>query len=107
MLRWALIFLVVAIIAEFFGFSGVAGQAVWIAHVLFVIAIIFLIISLVTGRGGPPVTCWDLACRISSAQVSKTLSLYEESDANEILRLKSLTRMTGPSLHHRGVGNAT
>jgi uncharacterized membrane protein YtjA (UPF0391 family) len=31
MLRWALIFLVVAIIAEFFGFSGTAGEAAWIA----------------------------------------------------------------------------
>ena len=27
MLRWALIFLVVAIIAEIFGFSGAAGEA--------------------------------------------------------------------------------
>jgi uncharacterized membrane protein YtjA (UPF0391 family) len=54
MLRWALIFLVVAIIAEFFGFSGAAGEAVWIAHVLFVVALIFLIISFVTGRRGPP-----------------------------------------------------
>jgi uncharacterized membrane protein YtjA (UPF0391 family) len=54
MLRWALIFLVVAIIAEFFGFSLAAGEAAWIAHVLFVIAIILLIISFVTGRRGPP-----------------------------------------------------
>lgn len=54
MLRWALIFLVIAIIAEAFGFSGAAGEASWIAHVLFVIAIIFLIISFVTGRRGPP-----------------------------------------------------
>ena len=55
MLRWALIFLVIAIIAEIFGFSGAAGEAAWIAHVLFVIAIIFLIISFFTGRRGPPV----------------------------------------------------
>jgi uncharacterized membrane protein YtjA (UPF0391 family) len=55
MLRRALIFLVVAIIAEIFGFSGAAGEAAWIAHVLFVIAIIFLIISFFTGRRGPPV----------------------------------------------------
>ena len=43
-----------AIIAEILGFTGVAGEATWIAHVLFVIAIIFIIISFVTGRGGPP-----------------------------------------------------
>ena len=54
MLRWALIFLVVALIAEFLGFSGVAGEAAWIAHVLLVIARVFIVISLVTGRGGPP-----------------------------------------------------
>jgi uncharacterized membrane protein YtjA (UPF0391 family) len=55
MLRYAIIFLVIALIAELLGFSGIAGQAGWIAHVLFVIAIIFLVISLVTGRGGPTV----------------------------------------------------
>jgi uncharacterized membrane protein YtjA (UPF0391 family) len=48
-------FPVVAIIAEIFGFSGAASKAGWIAHILFVIAIIFLIISFVTGRRGPPV----------------------------------------------------
>jgi uncharacterized membrane protein YtjA (UPF0391 family) len=52
MLRWALFFLVLAIIAEVLGFSGAAGEAAWIAHVLFVIAIIFLIISFVTSRRG-------------------------------------------------------
>ena len=55
MLRYAIIFLVIAVIAELLGFSGIAGQAGWIAHVLFVIAVIFLVISLVTGRGGPTV----------------------------------------------------
>ena len=55
MLRYAVIFLVIAIIAELFGFSGIAGEASWIAHVLLVIAIIFLVISFVAGRGGPTV----------------------------------------------------
>jgi uncharacterized membrane protein YtjA (UPF0391 family) len=55
MLRYALIFLVVAMIAELFGFSGIAGQAGWVAHVLLVIALIFLVVSFVTGRGGPTV----------------------------------------------------
>jgi len=36
MLRYAIIFLIVALIAEAFGFSGVAGEASWIAHVLLV-----------------------------------------------------------------------
>ena len=36
MLRWAVVFLVVAIIAGVFGFSGVAGAATNIAWILFV-----------------------------------------------------------------------
>jgi uncharacterized membrane protein YtjA (UPF0391 family) len=54
MLRYAIIFLLIALIAEAFGFSGVAGEASWIAHVLIVVALIFLVISLVSGRRGPP-----------------------------------------------------
>ena len=37
MLRYALIFLVVAIIAAVFGFGGIAGEAAWIAKILFVV----------------------------------------------------------------------
>jgi uncharacterized membrane protein YtjA (UPF0391 family) len=38
------------------GAFGVAGEAAWIAHVLIVIAVIFIIISFFSGRrGGPPV----------------------------------------------------
>jgi uncharacterized membrane protein YtjA (UPF0391 family) len=54
MLRYAIIFLIIALIAEAFGAGGVAGEASWIAHVLLVIAVIFIIISFVTGRRGPP-----------------------------------------------------
>jgi uncharacterized membrane protein YtjA (UPF0391 family) len=54
MLRYAIIFLIIALIAEAFGAGGLAGEASWIAHVLLVIAVIFIIISFVTGRRGPP-----------------------------------------------------
>ncbi len=54
MLRYAIIFLIIALIAEAFGAGGVAGEASWIAHVLLVIAVIFMIISFVAGRRGPP-----------------------------------------------------
>ncbi len=37
MLRWALIFLVVAIIAAALGFGGIAGDAAYIAKILFYI----------------------------------------------------------------------
>ena len=56
MLRWALIFLVVALIAGalgFFNVSAISGQIAW---VLFVIFIILFLVSLLTGglRRGPP-----------------------------------------------------
>lgn len=50
MLRWALIFLVVAIIAAILGFTAVGDMALWIAGVLFIIFLILLVISLVSGR---------------------------------------------------------
>ncbi len=55
MLGWALIFLVIAIIAAIFGFGGIAGTATSIAVVLFwiflAVFIITLILGLVRGRG--------------------------------------------------------
>ena len=55
MLGWALIFLIIAIVAGFFGFREVEGIATQIAKVLFflflVIFIISLIIHLVQGTG--------------------------------------------------------
>jgi uncharacterized membrane protein YtjA (UPF0391 family) len=51
MLRWALIFLVVALIAAVLGFGGIAGDAAWIAKVLFFIFLVVFVISLVLGRG--------------------------------------------------------
>jgi uncharacterized membrane protein YtjA (UPF0391 family) len=54
MLRYAIIFLIIALVAEALGAGGVAGEAAWIAHVLLVIALIFIVISFVSGRRGPP-----------------------------------------------------
>jgi uncharacterized membrane protein YtjA (UPF0391 family) len=45
MLGWALTFLVIAIIAAVLGFGGIAGTAAWIAQIVFVIALAFLIIG--------------------------------------------------------------
>jgi uncharacterized membrane protein YtjA (UPF0391 family) len=54
MLRWALIFFVISIIAGIFGFSGVAAGSAAIAKVLFFLAItlfaIFLIAALTVGK---------------------------------------------------------
>jgi uncharacterized membrane protein YtjA (UPF0391 family) len=49
LLYWALIFLVVAIIAGVLGFGGVAGTATNAASLLFWIAVILFVVSLVAG----------------------------------------------------------
>jgi uncharacterized membrane protein YtjA (UPF0391 family) len=53
MLYYALVFLIVGLIAGALGISGVAAVASQIAYALFVIALVFLIIHLVTGRARP------------------------------------------------------
>ena len=50
MLHYALIFIIVALIAAVFGFGGIAGTALWIAKVLLFVFIVLLVISLLTGR---------------------------------------------------------
>jgi uncharacterized membrane protein YtjA (UPF0391 family) len=54
MLRWALIFFVVALVAALFGFGGIAAGAASIAKILFfgflVVAAIMLIAGLTAGR---------------------------------------------------------
>ncbi len=54
MLRWALAFLVLALIAGVLGFTSVAGQSMYIARILFfvflVVFIVGLLYSLITGR---------------------------------------------------------
>lgn len=54
MLRWALIFFIVALVAGLFGFGGIAGAATGIAQILFWVALIVLAVSLVMHlvRGG-------------------------------------------------------
>ena len=52
MLRFAIIFLVVALIAAVFGFGGIAAGATGIAKVLFVMFLIGAVVSfLIHGRG--------------------------------------------------------
>ncbi len=49
MLRWALVFLVVAIIAALLGFTGIAGNSMYIARILFYIFIVVFLVSLIYG----------------------------------------------------------
>jgi uncharacterized membrane protein YtjA (UPF0391 family) len=49
LLYWAVVFLVVAVVAAVLGFGGVAGTAMAGAQLLFWVAIVLFIISLVAG----------------------------------------------------------
>lgn len=53
MLRWAVVFLVVALLAAVFGFGGIAADAAWIAKILFVVFLVLFVVSFVLGRKGP------------------------------------------------------
>ena len=58
LLKWALIFLIVSLIAAMFGFGGIAAAAAGIAQVLFYIfLVIFLALLLAALFTGPPPTC--------------------------------------------------
>jgi uncharacterized membrane protein YtjA (UPF0391 family) len=49
MLRWAFLFLVIALIAALFGFGGIASAAAGIAKLLFFIAVAIFIVMLMAG----------------------------------------------------------
>jgi uncharacterized membrane protein YtjA (UPF0391 family) len=55
MLRWAIAFLVIALVAAVFGFTGIAGAATGIAQILFFIFLVLFVIALIAGRSRPPV----------------------------------------------------
>jgi len=58
MLYWAVVFLVIAIIAGFFGFGDVAFAAAGIAKVLFFFFVVIFVVMLISGmarRRGPPI----------------------------------------------------
>lgn len=49
LLHWAIIFLVVALVAGLLGFGGLAGTAMEGARLLFWVAIVLLVVSLIFG----------------------------------------------------------
>ena len=49
MLKWALIFFVVSIVAALFGFTGIAAGAASIAKILFFLFVLLFVIFLVLG----------------------------------------------------------
>ena len=53
MLSWALTFIVIALIAGVLGFGVLAGTAMLIAKVCFVLFLVLFVVSLISGRKGP------------------------------------------------------
>jgi len=49
MLRWSILFLVVALLAGLFGFTEVAGTSYLIAKVLFFVFLVLFVVSLIMG----------------------------------------------------------
>ncbi len=56
MLKWALVFLIIAILAGALGMFNTEAVASNVAWVLFVVFLILFVVSLVLGRRSPPVT---------------------------------------------------
>lgn len=52
MLRWSLVFLIVALIAAMFGFGVVAGTSYAAAKILFFVFLVLFVISLIAGDRG-------------------------------------------------------
>jgi uncharacterized membrane protein YtjA (UPF0391 family) len=56
MLRWAIIFFIIALVAAVLGFGGISGMSFEIAKFIAIIAVILFVVSLVVGgmRGRGP-----------------------------------------------------
>ena len=52
MLGWAVMFLIIALVAAVFGFGGIAPASAGIAKLLFVIFLVLFVISLIFGWRG-------------------------------------------------------
>jgi len=53
MLSWAMIFLVIALIAAVLGFGGIAGSAIGLAKAIFFISTVLFMIACLMGRKTP------------------------------------------------------
>lgn len=53
MLSWALMFLVIALLAALFGFTNVAGTSIVAAQIVFFVFLVLFVLSLLFGRRAP------------------------------------------------------
>lgn len=51
MIKWAIIFFIISLVAGLFGFTGIAASAAGIAKVLFFIAVVIFLVVLIFGVG--------------------------------------------------------
>ncbi len=52
MLGWAIMFLIIALVAALFGFTTIAGGAYLIGKILFVVFLVLFLVSLILGGRG-------------------------------------------------------
>ena len=70
MLSWAIGFFILALVAAFFGFGGIASSAAGIAKVLLVLFVIGFIVSLILGLAGTVlVAVWFSLVALTGVQV--------------------------------------
>ena len=50
MLRWAILFLVIALVSALFGFTEVAGTSMFAARILFFVFLVVFVVSLIMGN---------------------------------------------------------
>jgi uncharacterized membrane protein YtjA (UPF0391 family) len=55
MLQWALMFLILALVAGVLGFGVLAVELAWIGKVLFVVFLVLFLVSLLTGGVRKPI----------------------------------------------------
>jgi uncharacterized membrane protein YtjA (UPF0391 family) len=55
MLRWAIVFAVLALIAGVLGFGGLSGDFAYIAKILLFVFLVLFVVSLIFGRTSGPV----------------------------------------------------
>ena len=53
MLRWAIAFLVIALIAAVLGFTSLEGMAAWAAKITFGVFLVLFVVSLIFGNRTP------------------------------------------------------
>ena len=55
MLQWSLTFLILALLFALLGFGGLAADFRWIGKILFVVFLVFFLVSLIRGGVNRPV----------------------------------------------------